>query len=62
MAEIVNLNKHRKVKAREDRESTAGANRIKYGRTKAQKANDQREADRRTRLHEEGKLESEKDT
>jgi hypothetical protein len=57
MAEIVNLNKLRKAKARADDESRAQANRTKYGRTKAEKENDRRAAERSARLHEGKKLE-----
>jgi hypothetical protein len=52
MAEIVNLNKKRKAKARADDESRAQANRIKYGRTKAEKENDRRAEERSARMHE----------
>lgn len=38
MAEIVNLRSFRKQKARADKESAAEANRLKFGRTKAEKA------------------------
>ena len=51
MAEIVNLNKLRKAKARAEDESRAQANRAKYGRTKAQKENDRRTEERSARLH-----------
>ncbi|MDA4846449.1 DUF4169 family protein [Hoeflea poritis] len=37
-AEIVNLRRHRKRKARQQREETAEQNRISFGRTKAEKA------------------------
>jgi Domain of unknown function (DUF4169) len=40
MAEIVNLRRARKDKARQQRESEADANRRRFGRTKAEKAND----------------------
>lgn len=40
MAEIVNLRRARKDKARRQRESEADANRRRFGRTKAEKAND----------------------
>jgi hypothetical protein len=40
MAEIVNLRRARKDKARQLRESEADANRRRFGRTKAEKAND----------------------
>ena len=51
MAEIVNLSKLRKAKARAEDESRAQANRIKYGRTKAEKANDRRAEERSAQLH-----------
>jgi hypothetical protein len=47
MAEIVNLNRFRKAQKREEAERQAGANRVKFGRTKAEKDNDKRTADRR---------------
>lgn len=37
MTKIVNLNKKRKAKKKEDKEKTAVENRIKYGRTKEEK-------------------------
>lgn len=40
MAEIVNLKRVRKDKARRDRESEADANRQRFGRTKAEKIAD----------------------
>lgn len=40
MAEIVNLRRARKDKARQQRESEADANRRRFGRTKAEKAGD----------------------
>lgn len=40
MVEPVNLNKFRKTKARATKEQRAQENRIKYGRTKAEKAQD----------------------
>ena len=51
MAEIVNLNRMRKAKARAADESRAQANRIKYGRTKAEKENDRRAEERSAHLH-----------
>ena len=62
MAEIVNLNKHRKAKTRDARESQSAANRIKYGRTKAEKANDQRAEERTAKLHDGRSLKDEKDS
>jgi hypothetical protein len=59
MAEIINLNKSRKAKARAEDDSRAQANRVKYGRTKAEKENDRRAEQRRARLHEDKKLDGE---
>ena len=59
MAEIVNLNKMRKAKARAADESRAETNRIKYGRTKAEKENDRRAAERSAQLHQGKKLDGE---
>jgi hypothetical protein len=44
MAEIVNLRTVRKRKARDDADSKAEANRAKFGRTKAEKARDEKKA------------------
>lgn len=44
MVEPVNLNKFRKVKARAEKEQRAQENRIKHGRTKAEKARDKLQA------------------
>jgi len=59
MAEIINLNKHRKAKTRDAHESQSAANRTKYGRTKAEKANDRQAEERAERAHEGGKLDIE---
>ena len=40
MADVVNLNRARKAKGREEAKATAAANRVKHGRTGAQKAAD----------------------
>ncbi|WP_419911052.1 DUF4169 family protein [Hoeflea sp.] len=37
-AELVNLRRHRKRKARQEREEAAEQNRISFGRTKAERA------------------------
>ncbi|MBR0667282.1 DUF4169 family protein [Roseomonas hellenica] len=50
MAEIVNLNRVKKAKARAEAEKTAAANRIKHGRTKAERAKDAAEEARRRAL------------
>ena len=55
MAEIVNLRRARKDKARRDREVEADANRRRSGRTKSQKAAD-KQAEDRTRRTLDGKL------
>ena len=54
MAEIVNLRRARKDKARQQRESEAAANRRRFGRTKAEKAND-KDAQERSRREVDGK-------
>jgi hypothetical protein len=46
MAEIINLNKARKAKARMEKSTLADANRARFGRTKAEKAADAVEAAR----------------
>jgi hypothetical protein len=56
MAEIVNLNRARKAKAKSDADSTAAANRVKHGRSKAEKANDRAAEARRHALLEGAKL------
>ncbi len=45
MAEIVNLRQARKHKARAEKEARADANRIAFGRTKAEKKQTQAEQD-----------------
>jgi uncharacterized protein DUF4169 len=54
MAEIVNLRRARKDKARRERESEADANRRRFGRTKAEKAAD-KDAQERARRDVDGK-------
>lgn len=49
MAEIVNLNRARKAKARGEAQRIAAANRIAHGRTKAEKQAAKAEAERRAR-------------
>ena len=46
LVEPINLNKFRKAKARADKEQRAQENRVKHGRTKAEKARDKQEAKR----------------
>ncbi len=50
MAEIVNLNRARKAKARVDAQKTAEANRDKFGRTKAERQAEAAEQARRDAL------------
>jgi hypothetical protein len=45
MSNVVNLNQARKRRARAAAEEQAAANRLKFGRTKAQKQRDAAEAD-----------------
>jgi hypothetical protein len=54
MAEIVNLRRARKDKARQQRESEADANRRRFGRTKAEKAAD-KDAQERSQRDMDGK-------
>jgi Domain of unknown function (DUF4169) len=61
MADIINLNKHRKAKARDAAESQSAANRAKYGRTRAEKDNDRRAEERAERPHEGRSLKDEPD-
>jgi uncharacterized protein DUF4169 len=56
MAEIVNLKRARKDKAREQREHEAQANRVRFGRTKAQKAAEKRDKEREGRAVDDKKL------
>jgi len=46
LVEPVNLNKFRKAKARAEKDQRAQENRIKHGRTKAEKARDKLETER----------------
>ncbi|MCP8882260.1 DUF4169 family protein [Devosia sp. XJ19-1] len=49
MADIINLRTARKAKARADKETVAEANRLKFGRTKAEKLKDASEKARADR-------------
>ncbi|HEY0275583.1 MAG TPA: DUF4169 family protein [Paenirhodobacter sp.] len=46
MAEITNLNRFRKQKARQDSRAEADANALKFGRSKAQRAREEAEAEK----------------
>lgn len=50
MGEIVSLRTARKARARADAQTTAAANRAKFGRTKAERAAEDQEAARRAAL------------
>lgn len=54
MADILSLSKARKAKARSDKQAVAEANRINFGRTKAEKLRDKSEkarAQKQTEAH-----------
>jgi len=57
MAEPINLNKARKARATAEAKRQAVENRVKFGRTKAEKAVSKLEAERATRAHDEAKRE-----
>ncbi len=50
MDKVVNLNRVKKARARAKAAALAAANRVKHGRTGAEKANDQRQEARRAAL------------
>jgi hypothetical protein len=52
MGDLINLNKARKARARREAEETAAANRVRFGRTGAEKARARAETDRDARRHE----------
>lgn len=56
MAEIVNLRRVRKDKARRDRAAEADANRRRFGRTRAEKAADEDAARRAGEAHDARRL------
>lgn len=49
MADIVNLNKVRKARAKAEAEETARNNRVRFGRTRQEKEEARKEAERQTR-------------
>ena len=57
MAEIVNLNRARKARARTEAAASAAANRAKHGRTAAERERDERSEARRRALLDGAKLE-----
>ncbi|MEN0002038.1 MAG: DUF4169 family protein [Pseudomonadota bacterium] len=50
MTKPINLNKARKAKARAAKEQTAAQNRVKFGRTKAEKLRDKLDAARASKI------------
>ncbi|PVX28084.1 DUF4169 family protein [Sphingomonas pokkalii] len=61
MAEIINLNKARKARAKAIARTEADANRTRHGRTKAEKARDAAEAERKARALDQAKRERPED-
>ena len=57
MGDVVNLNKARKARARSDAKATAEANRVKFGRTRAEKERDRIDKARADKLIDGAKLE-----
>ncbi|WP_374367582.1 DUF4169 family protein [Dongia sp.] len=51
MAEIVNLNRFRKARQRQDEQKKAAENRVQFGRNKAEKASDRQARERFERDH-----------
>jgi len=49
MGDIVNLNRFRKQQERRRKESEAAGNRVRFGRTKAERTQDRTEEERRNR-------------
>jgi hypothetical protein len=60
-ADIVNLNKFRKAKAREEKEKLAEQNRAKFGRSKEQRRSDADDAAKREHRLDGAKLENDAD-
>ncbi len=59
MAEIVNLNRAKKARAKAEQAAQAAANRVKHGRCKAEKAAERAAEERRRRLLDGAKREDE---
>ena len=57
LADPINLNKFRKAKARAEKQQRAAENRVKFGRTKAERARDKLEASRDARHLDQSKQE-----
>ncbi|ETI62013.1 hypothetical protein C100_17130 [Sphingobium sp. C100] len=61
MSNVINLRQARKQKARADKAAGAAANRAKFGRTKAQRAADTSEEQRRAVTLDNARLEGNRD-
>lgn len=57
MGDVVNLNRFKKARARAGKAASAEANRVKFGRSKTEKAAEEAEAERRARELDGAKLE-----
>ena len=57
MGETINLNRARKAKARQDAEAKAAENRVRFGRTKAERSLAEARADKAARDLDAGKRE-----
>ncbi len=57
MADVINLNRARKAKAKAEKKATAATNRAKHGRTKAERVKDQAEAEKVRTMLDGAKLE-----
>ena len=58
MAEIINLNRARKARAKSEGQALAAANRVKHGRTKAEKLSARAETERAAKLLDDAKRET----
>ncbi len=58
MAKVVNLNRYRKKRARDDGEKTADSNRVKHGRTKEERQKERRNRERDASAHDARRLEN----
>ena len=59
MDEIINLNRARKNRTREDRQNTANSNAVKFGRSKAERISEAARGDQARRMLDQHKLDEE---
>jgi len=59
MSEIVNLNRARKARARDEKRITADANAAKFGRTKAERISEAAASDKARKMLDQHKLDDE---